>query len=268
MSRLTGFPTKRRRSPILLSAAALLMLPGGGGEPAYAKGLKEEILESRYDRGDYAFFIGWHDPWDWQFDEQGSYAWPVGLKVRVRLTDRFRAEGDFSYYRTSSETILTVSRFSAPQFDGLVMNMTLQGLLRTDGLIRPYVGGGVVFVSLANDFVVVRPDVRAADPGNPDQRTIAKWSQFDVGVQGVVGCDFMLLSRAFPFVEFRYISGELGIDDSDVKIGQFSLPSLELTFEELETVPEDGGFDSRGRNYEHGYDWSGPIVMVGLKIRF
>ncbi len=257
-------PRRTALFAILVAGLLAQSVPG----PAVADGLREKILEDRYGRGDYGGFLGWHDPADWQFDEQGSAGWPVGLKVRFSWRERFRIETDFGYYRTGSDPDPSVSTFSVPEFDGLMVAATFQTMLLNRGRVRPYVGGGPVFVSLANEYGVIRPDVREADPDNPDQRAFARWSRFDVGMQVVAGVDFPTSRRAFPFVEYRQLFGELTLDDSDVKIGSFSLPSLDLAVDDLEAVPDDPTPGAIGRKYSRTYDWSGPVIMVGLKVRF
>ncbi len=259
----------RRESGVVL----LLTLVLGASAPAAARsnrGIREQNLDDRYRNGDYSLFVGWHDPQDWQFDEHGSTAFPLGLRIRVIWPHGLRVVGDLSYYRTSGPADLSVSSLTVPKFDGLIVTTSLQWTPPRRGPVRPYVGAGPVFVSLSNTFPVIRTDILLADPDNVDQRTIARWSKYDVGVQFVVGVDLLPGRRAFPFVEYRHLFGELTIDDRDVKIGSFSLPSLnsELHVEDLLTLPDDGSEAAGGRSYSRSYDWSGPIVTVGLKIRF
>ncbi len=260
--------------PIRESGLVLLLALVGAlsavSPAAAARGVRETNLDNRYPNGDYSLFVGWHDPQDWQFEEHGTSAWPLGLKIRVRWPHGLRIEGDLSYYRTSGPTNISISSLSVPKFDGLIVTSTLQWTTPRKGPVRPYVGGGPVFVSLSNDFPVIRTDIRDVDPLNVDQRTLARWSKYDFGAQVLVGVDLLPGARAFPFIEYRHIFGHLTLEDSDVKIGSFSLPSLnsELGIEDLETLPTDSTEGATGRKYTRRYDWSGPIVTVGLKIRF
>jgi opacity protein-like surface antigen len=213
--------------------------------------LSEEILEDRYRRGDYAVFLSWHDPWDAQFDQHGTYAYPLGLKCRLRLGERFRVEGDFSYYSRGGDPSPFLPVVEAPGIDAVMLNVTLQSLLLTQGLIRPYVGGGAAFVSIGRDFVV---EIREVPPNTSFSRTqLASWSEKDVGLQVVGGVDIALTRRVFPFVEYRHLFGELGIDSILIGVFEYSVDELQL--------PDGAGVAS-------AYDFSGPIVMVGLKIRF
>ena len=215
--------------------------------------LQDEILESKYRHGDYGIYAAWYDPVAAQFNEHGSYAIPVGVKVRLRWKARIRFEGEFAYYRTSGEPRPILSTASTPEFDGVQVTTGVQGMLRTSGLLRPYVGAGLVFVSLANDFVVVRPEVYALDPTLPEVRALGRWSELDVGFHAQVGVDIHLGSRAFPFVEYRQRSGSIGLDE--VRIGPARIDPSELWNEQLQVLSDE-------------YDYSGPTVLVGLKIYF
>ena len=69
----------------------------------------------------------------------------------------------------------------------------------------------------------------------------------------VGGVDITLTRRVFPFVEYRHLFGELGIDS--ILIGVFEYGAGELQ------LPD-------GADVATTYDFSGPIVTAGLKIRF
>jgi hypothetical protein len=228
--------------------------------------LQEKLLRSKFKRGDYAIYFGWHDPWDWQFDVHAANAYPIGAKVRLRTRGPLRVEGDVSYFRRAEEIPILVSIYQTPEFDSFSVGLSLQYVPRETGFLRPYVGAGPVFVSLANDFLVFRPDVYAAAPGNPDQFVLANWSKLDIGWQTVVGLDLHLGYRVFPFVEYRHQFGELALEAKDIKLGNLSAGGIGLEVSDLETIPEDPAVG--GRPYEPRYDWSGPIVAVGLKILF
>lgn len=255
-------PRPARRGGILAPALALALL-AAGPVPAAAgeRSLEEKILDSKYTLGDYAVYLGWHDPWDWQFDEHGSFALPVGFKVRFLWTDRFRIEGDVSYYRRSSTPDVLVSIYSAPNFDALLIGGSIQAVLRRSGVLRPYVGAGPVIASLGDDFLAFRPEVREVDPTNPDQFALATWSRLDIGFQALVGVDFFLNHRVSPFVEARYMRGELDLDGGDVTIGNIPFDPADL-----QTIPETP--DGFGRPHASHYDWSGPVAVAGLKVRF
>jgi opacity protein-like surface antigen len=253
------YPSGRRllAAVLLLAALAACAPSTTAAEPD----LDERVLDGKYPRGDYSVYLGWHDPEDWQFDEHGSWALPVGFKVRFRWLDWLRVEGDVSYFRRSNEPDVLVSLYRAPNFDGLVLGGSLQAMLRRSGVFRPYVGAGPVVASLGNDFLVFRPEVRDADPQNPDQFALATWSQLDVGVQALAGVDFYLGHRISPFLEYRHLAGSLDLDDGDVTIGAFAFDPAELN-----TVPDSPADD--GRPHSAHYDWSGPVVVGGLKVRF
>ncbi len=248
-----------RASVLVWAVAALAAFPGVGRSDD--RDLTEKVLDSKYSRGDYAVYLGWHDPADWQFDEHGSWALPVGFKVRFRWLDWLRVEGDVSYFRRSNNPEVLVAIFRAPNFDGLLVGGSLQAVLRRSGVFRPYAGAGPIVASLGNDFLAFRPEVRDADPSNPDQFALASWSQVDVGLQAMAGVDFYLGHRVSPFLEYRHLVGSLDLDRGDVTIGAFPFAPEELNT--LPATPEDDG-----RPHSSHYDWSGPVVVGGLKIRF
>ncbi len=213
--------------------------------------MSEQILEDRYRRGDYAIFLSWHDPWDAQFDDHGTYAYPLGLKCRLRLGERFRVEGDFCYYSRGGDPSPFLPVVEGPGIDAVMMNITFQGLLLTHGVIQPYLGGGPAFVSIGRDFVV---EIREVPENSSYSRTqLASWSEKDLGLQVVGGVDIALTRRVFPFVEYRHLFGELGIDSILIGVFEYSAAELQL--------PNGSGVATT-------YDFSGPIVTVGLKIRF
>lgn len=267
----TPVGSPRARSHTLRAVLAALLGLAGVASPAGAgrtePPLEEKVLANKYRHGDYGIYMGWHDPWDWQFDEHGSSAWPIGLRVRLRWLDWLRVEGDLSYYRRSEEPPFITDITRVPQFDGLVLGASVQTVLRRVGFWRPYVGTGPVVVSLGNDFLVFRPEVWEADHSNSAQVDLADWSKFDVGWQFSGGVDFFLGGRVSPFVEYRHEFGSLSLDDSDVRLGGLTLIGLQTTIEELHTVPADPNID-HGRPHSRTYDWSGPIVSVGLKVLF
>lgn len=247
-----------------LACAALLL---AGASAARADALQERILDQKYTRGDYSLYAGWHDPADWQFDEHGSFAIPFGVKVRMRALGWLRLEGDVMYFRKGeAETSLNFSVFKRPSFDSFSIGFAAHWLPLQRGPIRPYVGGGFLFVSLGNDFIVFRPDVYAAQPSNPDQFALASWGEWDLGWQAMGGLEVPTGYRAFPFVEFRYISGEVELSARDVQLGTLSAGGIGLEVSDLETVPEDPAVG--GRPHDPRFDWSGPVVTAGLKIRF
>jgi hypothetical protein len=248
-------PASRVLAPI--ACAWVLASPARGGEAS----LEEKLLDNKYRRGDYAVYFAWHDPEDWQFDEHGSHASPFGLKVRFRWLVWLRLEGDVAYYQSGNELPIPISIFQPPQFDGLLVGGLVQARVRSRGLLRPFVGAGPLFVSLGNDFLVFRPDVRDAAPSNPDQFALASWSRFDLGWMAAAGLDIDLGRRWSPFVEARHLFGSLTLDDDDVRIGSLPLPP-----EDLHTVPVNGVGD--GFPHSRHYDWSGPFISLGLRIRF
>lgn len=227
--------------------------------------LRKKIHDSKYKWGDYALYLGWHDPADWQFDVHGKSAFPFGLKVRLKWLDWLRLEGDVSYFRRGSEAPRVVSIFNAPELDSFSLATTVQ-VVRRGGRVRPYVGAGPIFVSIGNDFVAFRRDVWELDSGSPDQFTIASWSQLDVGLEIQAGIEFDIDARVLPFLEYKHLMGELTFGPQDVKLGTLSLAGIGLETGDLETIPDDPAVG--GRPYEGKYDWSGPVVIVGLKIRF
>ena len=243
---------------VLATAGAVL----AAAAPARAeRTLEEKILENKYVHGDYSVYLGWHDPADWQFDEHGSYALPIGFKIRYRWMDWLRVEGDVSYYRRSKQPEVLVSIAQAPNFDGLMIAGSVQAVLRRAGVFRPYVGAGPVIASLGNDLLVFRPEIRAVDPQNPDQFAMATWSRLDIGAQALAGLDFFLGHRISPFVEYRQLFGSLDLRAGDLTIGNFAFdPAV------LRTVPRTPQDD--GRPHSAHYDWSGPMIVGGLKVRF
>lgn len=252
---------RRITGALALGLAAVTCVP-----VVRADALREKILDSKYPRGDYAVYVGWHDPADWQFDEHGSYVIPFGVKIRMRALGWLRFEADIQYYRKTSESSLRVTVFKGPEFDSFSTGIAAQWLPLERGLVRPYVGAGLVFVSLGNDFVAFRPDVYAVQPSNPDQFVLASWGEWDLGWQAMGGLEFPTGSRAFPFLEFRYISGTVEFGPRDVQLGTLSAGGVGLEVSDLQSVPDDP--DVGGRPHEPRFDWSGPIVTLGLKIRF
>ncbi|MBZ0266806.1 hypothetical protein K8I85_01500 [bacterium] len=256
----------RRIAGVLVVALVAVLVAGACGPAARADALRDKILDSKYSRGDYAVYLGWHDPADWQFDEHGTYVLPFGLKVRMRGLGWLRFEADVQYYRKTSSSSLRVSVFKGPEFDSFSTGLAAQWLPFRRGPVRPYVGAGLIFVSLGNDFVAFRPDVYAAQPSNPDQFVLASWGEWDLGWQAMGGLEFPTGYRAFPFVEFRYISGTVEFGARDVQLGTLSAGGIGLDISDLQTVPEDP--EVGGRPHEGRFDWSGPLVSLGLKIRF
>jgi hypothetical protein len=236
-----------RRGFLLLVIAALV-------PPARAESdLDEDLLEKKYTHGDYGFYLGWHDPWDPQFDETApgvydqAYSFPMGFKMRFRWQERFFLEGDFSYARHGSDPVPFVSTVAAPEIDALTVGASFQAMLRRSGWMRPYLGAGGMFVSISRDFIV---DLVPAIPeleDSPDRYQLGTWNEMDVGVQLQAGLDFRIGRRAFPFIEYRHLLGTLGIDD--INIGGFTFTPDELL------IPGT-------------YDFSGPSVLAGLKIHF
>ncbi|NNE44209.1 MAG: hypothetical protein HKN12_08360, partial [Gemmatimonadetes bacterium] len=184
---------KRFRVPVLLVLLLMLCVP-----PASADSVQEDILLSKYRRGDYAFYVSWHDPWGAAFDEHASFAWPIGGKVRFRVGSRYRVELDFSYYQQGGQVQPFISTAISPGFDGVMVGAVGQVFLRNTGMIRPYVGGGPMFVSLSNDLNVefrnIPDDILVAE-----RFQIATWTKLDLGLQTVVGVDIPMGQRAFPF---------------------------------------------------------------------
>lgn len=257
--------------------AVVLVAASAVPEAAFAqkkrKTVRESLLEERYSWGDYGLYFAYHQPADWQFEVHAESAYPFGLKVRFKLGDhpllrRVRVEGDVSYYRRSDDPLSAISVFQTPGFDALWVAATAQYLLPPVRMFRGYVGGGPIFASMTNDFFIFRPDVAEADPTNADRFALANWSRNDVGWQVVAGVDVPLGFRAFPFIEYRHVFGELTLTDRDVKIGSLSLASINLSIEDVTTLPDDLASNEPGRPYEPRYDWSGPEVLVGLKILF
>jgi len=119
------------------------------------------------------------------------------------------------------------------------------------GPVRPYVGGGPVFVSLSNDFAA---DIRACgDVLAPECRRLMSWSEVDVGVQLTAGVDLSGSRRVFPFLEYRHLIGQL-------EIGDFNDGLLTRKPEDLVNLD--------GTDVSRKYDWSGPNILAGLRIRF
>jgi opacity protein-like surface antigen len=248
------------RAETFVAASSLVALAVWGAPGlARAESLSEKLLEDKYHRGDYALFAAWHDPTGVQFDEHASFAIPIGLKVRLRLLRWFRAEGEVSYYRRSRGPDIAISSVSTPSFDGLNVSAAAQAMFPRLGRAHTYAGAGIAFVSLSNDFLAVIPSP-STDTVIIDQVQIATWSEFDVGLEVMAGLDVELGHRAFPFLEFRYFLGKLTIDT--MRIGSFAYaPSA------LEKPSENLAVPSR-IPFEGQYDWSGPSIAAGLKIRF
>jgi hypothetical protein len=239
----------RRRLPLLAAAAfAAPVLWGTAG----AGGIRDEILDNKYRWGDYAVYGGWYDPQAEQFDEHGTAAYPLGAKVRLRWRGWMRVEGDVSYYRRSGEALF-FDIVNVPKFDGLMVAASLQAAGAKWGPVRPYVGGGGMFVSLTNTFGVIIREIEDADPDFIGKYQVATWDELDVGATAVAGLDIHVSSRVFPFVEYRHLFGRFATDE--IRIGGFL-----YTPEELK--------DLEGNDLPATYDWSGPVVMAGLKIRF
>lgn len=245
---MTSAALARRRVPAL----SVLLLAGGLAPRAALaeRTLSDEILDSKYRRGDYGFYLSWHDPWGAQFDTHGSYALPIGGKVRFRLAGPFRAEVDMSYYRKGGEAPPRLLAYDTPQFDGVVVVASLQAAGGRLGPVRPYAGAGPAFVSLGNDFAA---DLRALGLLSPDRRRLMSWSEVDLGLQLTAGLDLAGTRRVFPFVEYRHLIGEL-------EIGEFRDGLLTRKPEDLVNVD--------GTDVTRKYDWSGPGILAGLRIRF
>jgi hypothetical protein len=244
-------PNTARR--LLRPLAALPILLAAAWGTSGAGGIRDEILDNKYRWGDYAVYAGWYDPQGEQFDEHGSAAYPLGGKIRLRWGEWFRVEADVSYYRRSGEALF-FDIVNLPKFDGLMVAGTLQAVGAKWGPVRPYVGGGGVFVSLTNTFGAIRRDIeRLEPPPRADKYRVVSWTELDLGLSAVGGLDIHLSSRVFPFVEYRQLFGTFATDE--IREGAFG-----YTPEELKTL--DGG------DLPATYDWSGPVVMAGLKVRF
>jgi hypothetical protein len=215
-----------------------------------ASELDERIQDSKYPHGDYAFYFGWHDPWDRQFDQHSRFAWPFGGKVRMRLSRVLRLEGDLSYYQRGGEAVSFITAYAAPGFDGLVFAVSLQAAPFPAGRLRPYAGAGPVGVSLGNDFAA---EIRGIDADIIDKFVLASWSELDLGWQAVVGLDIPMGGRAFPFVEYRHFLGELDVDH--ISVGFLTVEAEDLAYLD-------------GSSVSTKYDWSGPNLLAGLRIRF
>jgi len=247
---------------------AFLLLAALAPSPALADGdelsdrdQSEEALNEKYEHGDYGFYFSVHDPWDVQYDQrsfgevdEGSLAYPFGFKIRFRMPKNFLLEGDASYYHRTEEVAAFVSTLAAPKFDGLMVAATAQMMLRKHGLVRPYAGAGGVFVSLSRDFVVAIP---GPDSTSADRYQIGGWTELDVGFQALAGLDFRLGSRFFPFLEYRHMFGEANIEEITVGGFTFSPDQLGVPLADGSTVPAPSK-----------YDFSGPMIMIGLKIHF
>ena len=83
--------------------------------------------------------------------------------------------------------------------------------------------------------------------GEFDQYQFGGWSEMDLGLQAHLGLDVRLGKRAFPFAEFRTFWGTLDIDEIDV--GGFGFKPTELGLSPT-------------------YEYTGPVVLAGLKIHF
>jgi hypothetical protein len=246
-----SLPNPARRLLRALAAAAIA-LPAAWGS-AGAGGIRDEILDNKYRWGDYAVYAGWYDPHGEQFDEHGSAAYPLGAKVRLRWGGWTRVEADVSYYRRSGEPLF-YDTVNVPKFDGLMVAASLQAAGAKWGPIRPYVGGGGVFVSLTNTFgVIIREIQEQFEPDIIDQFAVASWNELDLGAALTAGADILVSSRVFPFVEYRQLFG--GVATDEIRIGAFLYTPDELTMLDGSDVPAT-------------YDWSGPVVMAGLKVRF
>ncbi|MEZ5063188.1 MAG: hypothetical protein R3B81_00550 [bacterium] len=257
--------------PRVLLALLLGVVAIGAARSAGAETVREAVLASKYQTGDYAVYLGWHRPNDWQFEEHGTSAFPFGIKVRFRLADEgwlahLRLEGDVTYWRRANDPSIVITAFQQPEFDALTLGTTLQYVLPRMGWVEPYVAGGLSLTSQSNDFFVFRPDVYEVQPSNPDQFALASWKRFDAGPRVGIGFDLQLGTRAFPFLEYRHLFGKVGISAQDVKIGPLSLASLGLDVDDVQTLPDDP--EVGGRPFSHEYDWGGPEVVVGLKILF
>jgi hypothetical protein len=104
-----------------------------------------------------------------------------------------------------------------------------------------------VFVSIGRDQVVDLANAIPELEDSVDRFQLGSWSEMDLGVQAHLGMDFRIGRRAFPFMEFRYLYGTLGIQD--INVGGF------------EFTPESLGAPST-------YEYSGPAFLAGLKIHF
>jgi hypothetical protein len=238
----------RRRGAFL--AAAVVVTSFAPPECHAASDLDERIQDSKYPHGDYAFYFSWYDPWDRQFDQHARFAWPFGGKVRFRLGRTFRVEGDFSYYQRGGEVASFISAYSAPSFDGVVVGLCLQAVPFRETRLRPYVGSGPVAASLGNDFTA---EILGVDEDIIDKYVLASWSELDLGWQVVAGLDVPLGGRAFPFLEYRHLFGKLHVED--INVGFLTVQAEDLAYLDGSTVSTK-------------YDWSGPNLLAGLRIRF
>lgn len=221
----------------------------------------EEILDQKYEHGDYGFYFSFHDPWDVQFDQrsfgevdEGSLAYPIGFKIRFRVPKKILLEGDASYYHRGEEIAPFVTTLAAPKFDGLMVALTGQMMLRNKGTFRPYAGAGAVFVSLSRDMVIAIP---GPDSTSADRFQLGGWTELDLGVQAVGGVEVRLGSRVYPFLEYRHLFGEAEIEKISVGGFEFSPDEIGIPLEDGSLMPAPSK-----------YDWSGPMIMIGLKIHF
>jgi opacity protein-like surface antigen len=246
-------PGCRTLAALLVALAAGAGASGPGPAAAEQRSLQDQILDSKYRWGDYGIYLGWHDPAGRQFHLHGSSALPFGVKVRLRWGRWIRFEGDVSYYRKSGEARPFVTIFDVPAFDGLVVATSVQAVAGRWQRLRPYAGAGPVFVSLTNDFVAVNLRIEQADPTNPDQLRFVTWNELDFGWQVGGGIDVDFGRRLVPFVEYRHLFGEFATDE--IRDGGFRFRPEHFRYENGGSLPS-------------AHDWSGPIVMAGLKVRF
>jgi opacity protein-like surface antigen len=231
------------------AALAVLIIALAPAAPAGAGGLQDELLENKYRWGDYAVYGGWHEPAGEQFHVHASAAYPFGAKVRLRWGNWMRVEADVSYYQRGGDP-RPYDLANIPGFDGLTVAATLQATTASWKGVRPYAGGGPVFVSLTNEFGLI---ILGIPPDTAGRFQVGRWNENDVGVQAVAGLDIQINQRFFPFVEYRHLFGEVTTDV--IRVGAFGYSPDEVTYDDGRPVPGS-------------YDWSGPVWMLGLKIRF
>lgn len=244
MNRLSAAARALASGSALLAPILLLC------SPAEARDLRDELLESKYKWGDYGVMAGWYDPNGQQFEEHANFALPIGLKVRFKWLQWFRVEGELSYYRRSSAPSTNLTLVAAPAFEGFYVASSFQTVLLRGGPVRPYALAGIMAASLRNDFVTA---IAAVPDSVIDRFQLASWGKWDVGFHVGGGIDFPLGYRVFPFAEFRYLFGEIELDE--IRIGAFPFKP-----EELETAD--------GQPLANKYDWGGPQIVAGLKILF
>jgi hypothetical protein len=242
---------------ILSSSASIAVTLAVAAFPGVCRAdrdVEEKLLEDKHKHGDYGFWFGAHDPWDPQVDERapgvsesGTLLYPLGFKMRFRWRERYFLEGELSYAKRGEEPVEFISTLAAPEMDELTIAASFQGMLRTSGLMRPYLGAGGIFVSISRDFVIDLARVIPEVEGTIDQYQFGGWSEMDVGLQAHVGVDFRLGMRAFPFVEGRLLWGTLNIDS--INVGGFRYSPTAL------------GVSST-------YEYTGPVILGGLKIHF